>query len=209
MDFIEIRNLYLHLISELLEGVLSNDVVIATSVMQYDNLKYKNFNVNGSMHDSLLHIAAYNKNHKLCKMLLKFGADVNMLNKKGQSPLHVAEANANSDMCKLLVKKRKRQEESIRYKKVLHICVRKEDFAMCKTHILSNKVDVNETDERMRTPLHVAVIHASDKICDLLLEHGADIYAKDTYNDSPMNLAFYYNRPDLRERLLAYLSYFG
>ena len=57
--------------------------------------------------------------------------------------------------------------------------------------------------------MHVAMIHASDEICDLLLKHEADIYAKDSYNDSPINLAFYYNRRTLRERLLAYVPYFG
>ena len=202
-------NLYLYLISELLEGVLSNDMVTATSVMQYDNLKYKNFNVNGLLHDSLLHMAVYNENYQLCEMLLEFGADVNMLNNEGQSPLHVAEANANFYICQLLVEKRKYREESMRYTKPLHICVKKEDFVMCKAHILSKKVDVNETDIMMRTPMHVAMIHASDEICGLLLKHGADIDAKDSFNDSPINLAFYYNRRTLRERLLTYLLYFG
>ena len=101
------------------------------------------------MHDSLLYIAIYNENYQLCKMLLKFGADVNMLNNEGQSPLHMAEAKANFHICQLLVKKRKYREESMRYKKALHICVKKEDFVVCKAHILRNKVDVDETDMMM------------------------------------------------------------
>ena len=68
---------------------------------------------------------------------------------------------------------------------------------------------MNETDERMRTPLHVAMIFASDEMCDLLLKYGADIYAKDMYMDNPIQLAFYYGRFELRERILCNLPYIG
>ena len=62
---------------------------------------------------------------------------------------------------------------------------------MCKKHVMMLSVDVNETDERERTPLHVAVIFARDELCELLLKYGADVNAKDSYNDSPIHLAFY------------------
>ena len=109
-------------------------------------------------------------------MLLKFGADVNLLNFDGQNPLNVAEANGESSICKLLVRRRK--EKKIIYKKVLHICAKGNDLAMCKIH--ADSADVNETDEKVRTPLHVAVIFASEAICDLLLKYGADVHAKDS-----------------------------
>ena len=174
-------------------------------VLQYDNLKCKNFNVNGSTYDSLLHVAVRHQNYEICKMLIKFGADVNMLNIDDQSPLQITEAHLNVDLCKLLIKRRK--ENKIKYKSALHISVRKNDIHSCKTHI--NSVDVNETDEKMRTPLHIAIIFASDEICDLLLKYGADVFAKDIYDDTPIQLAFYYERHDLRNRLLTYLPYFG
>ena len=191
----------------LLEGVQKGDVTTVNEVLQYDNVDRKNFNVNGSLHDSLLHVSARRKNSEICKMLLKFGADVNMLNFEDQSPLNVAETNKDYCLCKLFVKKRKRIEKRILYNKALHICARKDDFTMCKKFI--NSVNVNETDERARTPLHIAVIFASDKLCELLLTYGADVYAKDSYNDSPIQLAFYYNRHALREKFLRELTYFG
>lgn len=104
-----------------------------------------------------------------------------------QSLLQVAEANANFPICQLLLKKRKRREEGIKYTKALHIFVRNNDLTMCNTHIKS--VDVNETDEMMRTALHVAMIYASNKICDLSLKNGEDISVKSSYNDSPIQLA--------------------
>ena len=188
------------------EGVQNNDVATVDRILQYDAVGRKNFNVNGSLHDSLLHIAARNRNYEICKMLIKFGADVNLLNLNNQSPLNVAEANGESSICTLLVKKRK--ERRIIYKKALHICAKQNDFVMCETHIRKGD-NVNETDEKMRTPLHVAMIFASDALCDLLLKHGADVHAKDSYMDDPIQLAFYYGRFKLREKLLSDLSYFG
>ena len=175
--------------------------------LQYDNVGRKNFNVNGSLDYSLLHVATNNNNYQICKMLIKFDADVNLCDFEDQTPLNVAERNTNYSICKLLVKKRKRKEKRISYMKQLHICARRNDFITCKKHI--NSVNVNETDERERTPLHVAVIFASDKLCELLLKYGADVNAKDSYNDSPMQLAFYHGRHTLREKFLPELSYFG
>ena len=198
---------YLIYISALLVGVQNSDVATVDRVLQYDNVDRKNFNVNGSLDDSLLHVAASNNNYQICEMLLKFGADVNMLDLEDQTPLNVAERNTNYSICKLLIKKRKRKQKKISYNKALHICARKNDLIMCKKHI--NSVDVNERDERERTPLHVAVIFASDKMCELLLKYGADVNAKDSYNDSPIQLALYHGRHRMREKFLQDITYFG
>ena len=89
----------------------------------------------------------------------------------------------------------------------MHICAKQNDLINLKKHI--NRVDVNETDEKKRTPLHVAMIFGSDAMCDLLLKYGADVYAKDRNMDDPIQLAFYYNRLELRERILSNISYIG
>ena len=195
----------IHSFSALVEGVENDDVVAVDKVLQYDAVGRKNFNVNGSSHVSLLDKASRNRNYKICKMLMKFGADVNLLKLDDQNPLNVAEANGEYSICKLLVRKRK--EKRIMYKRALHICAKQNDLAMCKKHI--NSVDVNEIDEKMRTPLHVAMIFASDAMCDLLLKYGADIHAKDSNKDNPIQLAFYYGRFKLRERMLSNSSYIG
>ena len=194
------------LILKLVEGIENNYVGRVDSILQYDPVGRKNINVNGSLQDSLLHKAARNRNYEICKILVKFGADVNLINLDGQNPLNVAEAICEYSICKLLVRKRK--EKNIKYKKALHICAKENDLAMFKIHL--NKGDnVNETDEKMRTPLHVAIIFAGDAICDLLLKHGADVRAKDSNMDDPIQLAFYHGRFELREGILSNLSYIG
>ena len=78
-------------------------------------------------------------------MLVKFGADVNLLNLEDQRPLNVAEVKGESSICKLLVSKR--NQKKINYKKGLHICAKQNDLEMSKKH--KNSADVNETDEKM------------------------------------------------------------
>ena len=190
-----------------MKGVENNDIAAVDKILNFDPVGRKNFNVNGSLDDPLLHKAARNGNYKICKMLLKFGADVNLLNFDNQNPLNVAEQIGESSICRLLVTKRKSKENKIMYKKLLHVSAKSNDLVMCKRYIHS--VDVNERDEKMRTPLHVAMIFGSDPICHLLLEFGADVLAKDSYMDNPIQMAFYYGRLELRERLISDLSYIG
>lgn len=187
------------------EGGEQNDVAKVGEVLQYDPVGRRNFNVNGSPYDSLLHIAARNNSFEIRKMLVKFGADVNMMNIDGQSPLHITEANLDFPICQLLVRTRK--EKKGIYNRALHITAKANDLTMCKRHI--NNVDIIETDEKKRSPLHVAMIFASNSICNLLLKYGADVYARDSYNDTPLQLAFYNGRHDLREKFLPQLPYFG
>ena len=90
------------------EGVEQNDVAkVGHQVLQYDPVWRRVFNVNGSLNDSLLQKAACNNSFEICKMLVKFGADVTMMNIDGQSPLHTAEANLEFPVCRLLVRTRK------------------------------------------------------------------------------------------------------
>ena len=202
-----------------MEGVENDDAVTVNKILQYDAVGRKNFNVNGSSCDSFLHRAARNRNYKICRKLVKFGADVNSVNFDDQTPLNLAEEYGEFSLCKRLVRKRK--ENKIMYNKQLHICVKQNDLDTCKRILMRgglkeyNKgtiiygVDVNEKDVKKRTPLHIAMIFASDPLCELLLKYGADIHAKDSYMDDPIQLAFYYGRFELRERMLCDLPYFG
>ena len=98
-------------LSALLEGVQNNDVVAVDRLLQYDNVYRQNFNVNGFLHKFLLHVAEHNNNYEICKMLLKFGADVNIFNLQGHTPLNVVETNMNYWICKLFYKKAETQRK--------------------------------------------------------------------------------------------------
>ena len=90
------------------EGVQNNDVAAVDRLLPYDNVDRK---VNGSLHEFLLHVAEHNNNYEICKMLLKFGADVNIFNLQGHTPLNVVETNMNYLICKLFYKKAETQRK--------------------------------------------------------------------------------------------------
>ena len=203
-----------------MDGVLQNNISVVSKLLEGDALGFMNFNVHGPFCDTLLHIAVSYGNYEMCKALLKGGADVNGLNANGETPFHIAESlgirkrhlqqqqrdyeqNEYFDICNLLLTER--QEKKVRYKLLLHLAIRDNHYDITRQHLAS--VGVNEIDTMKRTALHVAVIFASDKICDLLLSHDANVHAKDIYNDTPMQLAFYYGRNELREKMLSKVHY--
>ena len=95
-------------LSALLEGIQNNDVAAVDRLLQYDNVDRKSFNVNGSLHELLLHVAEHNNNYEICKMLLKCGADVNIFNLQGHTPLNVVETNMNYSIWKKAEMQRKK-----------------------------------------------------------------------------------------------------
>lgn len=203
-----------------MDGVLQNNISAVSKLLEGDAVGFMNFNVYGPFCDTLLHIAVNYGNYEMCKALLKGGADVNGLNANGETPFHIAESlgirkrhlqqqqreyeqNEYFDICNLLLTER--QEKKVRYKLLLHLAIRDNHYDVTRQHLAS--VGVNEIDTMKRTALHVAVIFASDKICDLLLNHDANVHAKDIYNDTPIQLAFYYGRNELREKMLSRVHY--
>lgn len=196
---------YMIFILALIDGVLENNILKVSPILKRDELGYLNANVLGPFPDTLLHIAASCGNYEMCRKLLECGADINIFNSGGQTPLHIAETISHYDICKLLVVKREEQE--ITYNRALHLTARDNELDSFRIHLES--VDVNDIGVMKRTPLHVTLIFSCDEICDLLLTQGADILAKDIYNDTPIHLGFYYKRVRLRERMLENLSYYS
>lgn len=76
-------------------------------------LKYSNLpslvhqSYNNSPHvnwGTLLHAACYHKHVEVAKVLLSFGAGVNLPDKSGVTPLHIASENGSSELVHLLLK---------------------------------------------------------------------------------------------------------
>ena len=199
-----------------MDGVLKNDVSAVCKIPEGDNLGYWNFNVFGPFSDTLLHIAASYGNYEICEKLLNCNADVNALNTNDETSFHIAEIkgiwkqktsmrkqkhepNEFLEIFELLLKSHK--EEEITYYSQLYREVKNNYFELTRQHL--NSIDVNEIDTMKRTPLHVAVLFAKDEICGLLLENGADVQVNDYYRDTPIKLAFYKERFELREGMLS------
>ena len=81
-------------INNLFTAVECNDLEKVSELLNQDNSKINELNEEGL---SLLHIAVIKANIKMINILLKYGADSNILtDKKKQTPLHLAYLNQNS-----------------------------------------------------------------------------------------------------------------
>jgi ankyrin repeat protein len=64
--------------------------------------------------------------------------------------------------------------------------------------LLSKGLDINSTDERTRTPLHVACQHRPHPFfIEYLLKNGADVNARDHTDSTPLHALFFHSyKPD-------------
>ncbi|CAB0037205.1 unnamed protein product, partial [Trichogramma brassicae] len=96
-----------------------------------------------------LHLALHSGTERAVEVLLRRGADPNLVNKEGSTPLHVVcEKDNGEDLAKLLLDTCKQEKREIL---------------------------VDAKDKKGRTPLQLAVLNLLPKTIDVLLEHGADL----------------------------------
>jgi len=109
-------------------------------------------------------LCAADKNFtSLVRTLVKFGADVKLVDNQGFSLLHKAVLSSNLDLVQFL----------------LSTVDEKGDLL----------IDINATSDEGFTPLHQAALHGSNKIIKLLLAKGASISVLSRLKATPLHLA--------------------
>lgn len=114
---------------------------------------------------SLLHAAVQKKQYEITEMLIKYGADVNVVDGKDKSPMYYATENGDIKMLKLLLA----NEASVKNCSGLLInAVKKENIEMVQL-LLKHKVNVKEVDVFGRTALHYSALNELDDCLDSVL----------------------------------------
>jgi ankyrin repeat protein len=108
-----------------------------------------------------IHVAVALKKKRMMDLLIAKGADVNIPNVIGQTALHIL-ANMDWALGEVVAKK-----------------------------LIDRGADVNRTDYSGYSPLHFAAKHGSLRLCQLFVEHKADVNARceNTENFTPLALA--------------------
>lgn len=120
-----------------------------------------------------LHLACINNNYSIVKLLLNRGANVNVLDKELSTPLHFACKNGNINITIAIVKR-------------FILTKRTASLSSLKKLISSY---VNRNDIHNSTSLHYAVASGNYELCKILVDYGANLYAKDMYNTTPLDIA--------------------
>ncbi|KAH8982532.1 ankyrin repeat-containing domain protein, partial [Lactarius akahatsu] len=164
-----------------------------------------------------LHDASHVLDLEVARVLLDNGADVNAVNDRGQHPFHqVVESyssKARVDVARLLVERG--ADVNAPYNGYLdnvtplHVASYHLDLELMR-FLLYHGANVNAKNNQSQTPLHEVLlpkhIHIQPKdrfgAAQLSLERGADVNARDKYQETPFDLASFSLKPKLVRILL-------
>lgn len=130
--------------------------------------------------------AAKMNNELLCKVLLRYGADVNVYDEYGTTALHFAVWHKNIKFVKFLLNNDALVNTTENCKN-LEIDVKFDDE---KINYFKNNNYTEEFKRRMLTsPLHIAITKGKKDICDTLIDFNANINSKDGHGRTTLHLA--------------------
>jgi len=193
--------------------------------------KGSNLNDKNKEYLAALHIAADKAHYDVMDVLLKHGAKVNALDGLGQTALHRVAQQGNMQACRLLmsyaidtsivslqgytaaqlatenIQKLLREDPPVGGTDIdiqLLEAAKAGDLELVKKLVATNLHAVNcrDVDGRHSTPLHFAAGYNRVSVVEYLLEHGADVHAKDKGGLVPLHNACSYGHYEVTELLI-------
>ena len=144
-----------------------------------------------TLDQNLLYWALMHEVENTVEILLKNGANVNLINNDddGYVPIHLAASRGNLDSIKLM----KSYGVDINASgpggwKAIHHAVSGQ-FVEVVQYLLVNGAEVNPRDVEQKMPIHIAAANGCTKIIELLISHGANIVAKGCNGWLPLHYA--------------------
>ena len=130
---------------------------------------------------------------RVTQLLLEQGVDVNVLDKKHETPLHIASSLGHLENVRFLLDHgAKADAENVDGQIPLHLVSKyqyvNEENANVTRLLLQRGMDVNRRDSKQQaTPLHFASFRGQLEIALALLDHGADVNARNADDQTPIH----------------------
>ena len=138
---------------------------------------------------TLLIWASFRGYEKMCRILLKQGAKLDIRDSQGLTALHEAAQNGHVQVCSLLLKYKanvnKKDAEGWTPLMAASLIGHVE---ICKL-LLKNGASADKQSNDGYSSLHVAAQNGQEGVCLLLLDNNADINKKDNYGFTALHLA--------------------
>ncbi|KAK3559943.1 hypothetical protein QTP86_029546 [Hemibagrus guttatus] len=188
----------------------------------------KGANINDKTKDLLtpLHLAAEKSHNDIIELLVKHEAKVNAVDSQGQTPLHRAAQCGHLQSCRLLMNadsdplftslqgftpsqlsNHNIQDEGVLAGNLdtdrqLLEASKSGDLETVKKLCTLQNVNCRDADGRQSTPLHFAAGYNRVAVVEYLLQHGADVHAKDKGGLVPLHNACSYGHYEVAELLV-------
>ena len=173
-----------------------------------------------------LHWACFMGNSEIVEMLINAGANVYMQEQDLKTPLHLAAARGHVQVVEKLLQHQanvdildneknkpadyalinKHREISAMLRryvpvKQLYDAVEREDIDLLG-ELIAKGIKVNQKDENLVTPLHVAARKGRVNVTELLIQAGADVNAQDDQGSTPLHIATSQGDLEIIEKLI-------
>jgi ankyrin repeat protein len=136
---------------------------------------------------TLLHTAVHFRRVEFIKLLLKYGADMEIRGLRNMTPLHVASQRGYVDIVQLLLNYGTGDND----RRVKGTTLLRQTTSLRRTFARTPIVPSTGVHAREfygRTPLHYASLHGHHQVVQLLLDRGADVDAQDRFGHTPLHL---------------------
>lgn len=134
-----------------------------------------------------LALAVRERYEKLAEILIKKGADVNVVDHQGLTVLWWAVDQRLDSTVKLLVEKG--ADVSSIHGPCVRTCLIDGNEAMVRALISTGICTVNSLKDSYSAPLHLASKHGEGAVVQLLVDHGAQVDAQDSAGNTPLHKA--------------------
>jgi ankyrin repeat protein len=139
-------------------------------------------------HRTPLHAAAEWGNIEVSRLLLGYGADIDIGGPMGQTPLHLASRCGHLDIAQLLLDEHdRRREKSTTSLRLMAKC----RWSRSAWMPLVRSAGVHACDDYRSTPLHLACENGYHAVAQLLLDRNADVDAQDMLSSTPLHQALH------------------
>ena len=155
-------------------------------------------NVKTSQEETLLHIAMRKENLNMASLLLRYGAEVDALNKFGSTPLYNAIYQGDITGIEFLIGAGANIEfRNYKGNTPLHWAVDCQKPRVC-SFLISKGVNINAQNNEGETPLFMACDQNLYEIFKILFDAGADINIPNRFNEVPLDIV---DHPDILDLL--------
>lgn len=131
--------------------------------------------------------------------------DINIRDKRGQSPLHYC-VNFNSiEVAQILIGDQRTDVNSAdrEGKSPLHWCAIYDILVIAQKLLDSKRTNVNVQDINNQTPLHCAVCNNRYTMAKMLIDKGAGVYVRDKNGQTPLEVG---NYDQLKRHIIEYIK---